>query len=839
LEVNTMRHVTLAVRMLLKSPFVTAIAIISLALGIGANSAIYSLFDQMLLQPLPVHEPQRLVNLSAPGPMPGSTNCGNAGDCDVIFSYPMFRDLERANGPFTGVVAHRNFGASLSINDEPFVADGLWVSGGYFTTLGVRPALGRLLLPSDDVTLGAHAVTVISHRLWRERYGSAPTVLGESIIINGRAFEIVGVTPREFQGTTLGTDPQVYVSLSMRGAFSPIAFTGFENRREYWLYVFARLKPDMSLEQAAAQINTIYRPILNDVEAPLQQGMSDQTMALFKAKQVIVEPGFRGQSSVHAEASTPLMLLFGVTGVVLLIACANIANLLLARGAGRAAEMGVRLALGATRRQLVTQLLIESVLLALVGGALSVVVAIWTLKGISSFMPADARQSLGFALQPAALVFAALLSIGTGLLFGLFPALHSTRSDLISVIRAGAGQIVGGRAAARFRGALVTAQIALSMALLISAGLFLKSLVNVTRADLGITVADVVTFTVSPARVGYDTTRRALLYQRLERELAALPGVTGVGASIVPLLAGNNWGTDVRVQGFVGGPDVNSNSRLNEVSSGYFAMLGVPLIAGREFTDADRVGSTPVAVVNEAFAAKFGLGNDAVGKFMGRSGQAGDSLNIQIVGLIRNMKYSDVKDTVPPLFYTPWRQNARVGAMSFYVRTSLPPEQMLPTIASLLKGIEPALPVEELKTMPQQIKENVFLDRMISILSATFALLATVLAGIGLYGVLAYTVTQRTREIGVRMALGADARRVRGLIVRQVGIMASIGAVIGIAAALGAGRAAQSLLYELEGHDPLTFALAVILLGLIALGAAYVPARRAALVDPMHALRYD
>ncbi len=834
-----MRHLKLAVRMLLKSPFVTTVAILSLALGIGANSAIYSLFDQMLLRPLPVQEPHRLVNLSAPGPMPGSTSCNQAGECDEIFSYPMFRDLEQADGPFAGVAGHRMFGASLSIDDEPFVGEGIWVSGGYFTTLGAQPALGRLLLPADDQAIGAHFVTVISHQLWRERYGSSPDIIGRSIIINGQSFEIVGVAARTFEGTTLGSRPHVYVPLSMRGAFSTVPYSGFERRREYWIYAFARLKPGVTTEQAAAQINAVYRPILHDVEAPLQQGMSDQTLERFKAKLVVLKPGFRGQSGVHAEASTPLYLLFGVTGVVLLIACANIANLLLARGAARASEMGVRLALGATRRQLVTQLLTESVMLALAGGAVSILVAIWTLKGIGSFMPPEVRESLGFELQPGALLFAGLLSIGTGLIFGLFPALHSTRTDLISVIRAGTGQIAGGRAAARFRAALVTVQIALSMALLISAGLFLKSLVNVSRADLGIRVNDVVTFTLSPGRAGYDTTRRAILYERLEQELAALPGVTGVGASLVPLLAGNNWGTDVRVQGFESGPDVDSNARLNEVSAGYFAMLGVPLIAGREFTTADRLGSTPVAVVNETFAAKFGLGNDAVGKFMGRGGQAGDSLNIQIVGLIRNMKYSDVKDTVPPLFYTPWRQDSRIDAMSFYVRTSLPPEQMLVTIPELMKRIDPAVPVENLKTMPQQIRDNVFLDRMISILSATFAALATLLAGIGLYGVLAYTVTQRTREIGVRMALGADGRRVQGLIVRQVGVMAGIGAVVGIAAALGAGRAARSLLYQLEGHDPLVFALAVVLLGTIALASAYFPARRAARVDPMNALRHD
>ncbi|HEY0971403.1 MAG TPA: ABC transporter permease [Gemmatimonadales bacterium] len=833
-----MANLKLAFRSLARTPFVTAVAVLSLALGIGANAAIFSLFDQMLLRPLPVVEPERLVNLAAPGPKPGSTSCNQAGDCEQVFSYPMFRDLERAKTPFTGIAAHVAIGANLAFRNQTLNGEGMLVSGSYFPLLGLRPALGRLLGPEDDQVIGGNYVAVLSHAYWESHLGADPSVVGQRIVVNGHPMTIVGVAPRGFQGTTLGAMPRVFVPISMRAQMNP-GWEGFENRRSYWAYLFARLKPGMTMEQAETAINAVYRPIINDVEVPLQQGLSDQTMSRFRAREIALADGRRGQSSVHGEARVPLLLLFGITGIVLLIACANIANLLLARAATRSLEMAVRLSLGASRWQVIRQLLTESVLLAVLGGVASLVVARWTLSGIAALMPDEALGTLSFEVDGGVMLFAAALAIVTGILFGLFPAIHSTRPDLITAIRASTGQPSGARAAARFRTSLVTAQIALSMALLISAGLFLRSLVNVARVDLGIEAEHVVTFAVSPELNGYDPARSRALFERLEEELGAIPGVTGVTASFVPLLAGSNWGTDVNVQGFQSGPDVDANSRLNIVSVDYFRTLGVPLIAGREFTRSDVVGSGKVAVVNETFAKKFGLGTDVVGKWMSDDGRNSDSLDIQIVGFVRDSKYSDVKDTVPPLFFRPYRQNEDVGALFFYVRTSLAPERMLRMVPAVVKQLDPTLPVEELKTLPMQIRENVFLDRMISTLSASFAVLATLLAAVGLYGVLAYTVAQRTREIGVRMALGADGGMVRTMVLRQVGVMVLVGGVVGVAAALALGRAARSLLFGLEGHDPLVVALSVLALALVALGAGYIPALRASRVDPMQALRYE
>jgi predicted permease len=828
----------LALRTLTRTPFVTAIAILSLALGIGANAAIFSLFDQMLLQSLPVYEPDRLVNLANPGPKPGSTSCSGVGSCEEVFSYPMFRDLEQATSSFSGVAAHRPFGTNLATADQTVNGSGLLVSGSYFSTLGVQPALGRLLGPADDQTFGTHFVTVLGYDYWENHLGRDPAVLNTTIVVNGHSMTVVGVSERGFKGTTLGSTPDVFVPIAMRTEMNPW-FDGFEQRREYWAYAFARLAPGVTVEQAHAEMNTLYQGILAEVEAPLQEGMSEQTMERFLARELELAPGTRGQSQMHAEVETPMTLLFGITLVVLLIACANIANLLLARGANRGPEMAIRASIGASRAQMLKQLLTESLSIAVLGGIASLLVARWTLGAFAAFLPPEDVAEYTLSLSPTVIGFTGLLAIGTGILFGLYPALHSTRPDLVTALKSSGGQPSGHRAAARFRSSLVTGQIALSMALLVAAGLFLKSLTNVSRVDLGMNPDNVVTFAVSPELNGYQREESLTLYERAEQELAALPGVSSVSAAIVAVFSGSSWGNSVVVEGLEPGPDTDIGSRYNMIGPDYFSTLGIPLMAGREFTIADNADAEKVVVVNEAFMRKFDLEpGQAVGTFMSPNGR-GSELTHRIVGVVQDAGYSDVKDAVPSTFFVPYRQNNYVGSITFYLRTQVATEQTMAALGGVIRRFDSNLPVENLKTLEQQVAESVVLDRLISTLSAAFATLATILAAVGLYGVLAYTVSQRTREIGLRMALGAGGGQVRGMVLSQVLKMTLIGGSIGLVAAFFLGRAAQSLLFGLEGHDPLVMVAVVAALSLVAFGAGYLPARRASRVDPMVALRYE
>jgi predicted permease len=831
-----MLNLKLALRTLIKTPFVTTVAVLSLALGIGANAAIFSLFDQLLLRPMPVQAPDQLVNLSAPGPKPGSQSCSQAGSCDEVFSYPMFRDLQKQQRVFTNVAAHRSVSVNLAYKGQTLSGEGMMVSGTYFQVLGLVPALGRLLNSGDDRAVGEARVVVLSHEYWKRRFGLSPSVLNETLIVNGQSLTIVGVAPRGFTSTTIGSKPEVFVPITLRSALEP-NFDGFANRRSYWAYLFARLRPGVTIEQAHNALNVNYHGIVNEVEAPLQEGMSKPTMARFRAKEVLVTPGARGQSSVMTDVKAPLTMLIGVTALVLLIACANIANLLLARAAARSGEMAVRVSIGAGRRHLVGQLLTESLLLALLGGLGGLLVARWTLDLIISLLPTDAAGMVLAGIDLRVLGFAAVVTLATGLLFGLFPALHTTRPDLVPLLKGQSGQQSGNRSAARFRLSLATAQIALSMALLVAAGLFARSLMNISRVDLGLKIDNLVTFGVSPELNGYTPERSRLLFEHLEDRLSTVPGVTAVTVSLVPALAGSNWGTDVAVDGFKSGPDVDNNSRFNEVGAGYFKTMGIPLIAGREFTRQDALNAPKVAIVNEAFAKKFNLGRNAVGKHMGQNGK--DKKDIEIVGLVQNAKYSEVKGEIPPLFFRPYMQDDRIGAVAVYVRTSLDPDQLVGTLPKVVAELDPNLPIEKIRTMTQQVRENVFLDRFISILSVAFACLATLLAAIGLYGVLAYTVAQRTREIGLRMALGAEPSRVRGMVMRQVGLMTLIGGIIGLVGAVWLGSVAKSLLYQLEGYDAVVLVSSAALLSLVSFGAGFIPALRASRIEPMRALRYE
>ena len=834
-----MRSLKFAIRTLFRTPFVTAIAIVSLALGIGATAGIFSVFHQVLLQSLAVPDPSELVNLSAPGPKPGFGSCGRAGDCEAVFSYAMFRDLQKTQTVFTDIAAHVSFGANLAYEVQTSSGEGLLVSGSYFPVLELQPALGRLLNSNDDKLVGESRVVVLSYNYWSSRFGLDPTILNKQVIVNGQSLTIVGVAPKGFDGTTIGMRPAVFVPITLRALLD--VDTGWSLRTDYWAYLFARRRPGVTIEAARASLGTQYHAIVNDVEAPLQKDISPQTMARFRAKPILVAPGGRGQSSVPDEAKTPLRLLLGVTAFVLLIACANIANLLLARSAARAGEMAIRLSIGASRARLIGQLLTESLLLAVLGGTAGMVVAHWTLVLVISLLPPEVQRTIAFSISGTVILFGIGLTFATGLLFGLFPALHSTRPDLVSTLKNQAGQPSGAKGAARARLLLATSQIALAMLLLASSGFFVKSLLNVSRLDLGFKIDRVVTFGLSPDLNGYSVDRTRLFFQRLEDELRAAPGVTAVTMSNVPLLAGTNRSRGVAVQGFKAGPDTDSGSRYNRVGPGYFSALGIPLIAGREFTDADTVNSAKVALVNQTFAKKFGLGNDAVGKLMGWAPGEGyrSKLDTTIVGVVEDAKYSEVKQTVPPQFFVPYGQDEGLGGMHVYVRTSGDVAQAASAITAVVKRLEPNLPIEELETLREQVRNNTYLDRMMTTLSAAFALLATLLAAIGLYGVLAYTVSQRTREIGLRMALGAAPDRVRGMVLRQVAIMTLVGTLVGLAGALGVGKAAQSMLFQMTGADPAVLALSAIALALVALCAGFIPAHRASRVDPMRALKYE
>jgi predicted permease len=664
-------------------------------------------------------------------------------------------------------------------------------------------------------------------------------MLNQMLVVNGQAMTIVGVARRGFYGTTVGSRPDVFVPITMRRLMWP-GSEAFEDRRGYWAYLFARLKPGVTLEQARTALNAQYHTILNEVEAPLQKGMSEQTMARFKATPVVLEGGRRGQSILFAaDVRIWLEMLLGITGFVLIIACANVANLLLARGAAREAEISLRLSMGASRGQIVRQLMAESCLLALLAGGAGILAGQWTLDLISSFFPVQDLTNFDFSLDGRALLFAALLALGTALGFGLYPAAHASRSNLMLPLKSQAGQPTATKSRTRFRTGLVVTQIALSLTLLVVAGLFARSLLNVSHEKLGMNADHVITFGISPERNGYSHQRSLQLFERLEDWLTALPGVTSVTNSWVSVLNQDLEEAGVAVEGFKAGPDTDTNSMLNKIGSGYFQTLGIPLISGREFTRSDNAESGKVAIVNEAFAKKFNLGRDAVGKHISLTPRSGQRIDMEIVGLAQNSKYSEVREAVPPLFFIPYRQDDQVGALWFYVRTSTKPDQSLPAVTRLVARLDPNLPVQNLRTMKEQVRESIFMDRAISWLSMAFAGLATLLAAVGLYGVIAYAVAQRTRDIGLRIALGASRKQVSVMVFRQVGTITLVGTTVGLGLALAAGRLAQSLLFQLQGTDPAVFCGSAVVLACVATISGYVPARRASHLDPMQALRCE
>jgi predicted permease len=822
-----------ALRGFRRSPGFALTVVLTLALGTGANVAIFSVVDHVLIRPLPVPALDQLVNLSSPGPKTGSVSASSGiGPTSNVFSCPLFRDLERAQTVFTGVAAHRNFDANVAFKGQASDEAGWLVSGSYFPVLALQPALGRLLMSDDDRAVGAHHVTVLSHEYWRTRFNADPAVLNEGLVVNGQLMTIVGVAPPDFVSTTLDDRPQIFVPLSMASLMRP-DWNGFDNRRDHWLYLFARLNPGVSREDAERTINVPFTAIMSDIELGAQRsGLSEPAREEFARRRLLLEPGGQGQRPERAGLSRLALLLFCVTGIVLLMACANVANLLLARGVYRTTELTMRMSVGASRGRVVRHLLIESCLLAAIGGIVGVMLAVWTLGVITPLLPG--AVTFQFEFNTTMFIFTVLVSGGTALLMGLYPALHSTRRDFSTALK-GSATSSGSIAAARFRAILTTTQIALSLALLVLAGLFTKSLLNVGRLDLGIHPDKLLTFRISPELSGYTRDRARVLAERIDGELAALPGVRSAAISTIPLLEGFGWSTNVTLEG---SEAARESPYTADVGPDYFRTVGIPLVAGREFVASDDTRAPKVAIVNEAFVRAFKLGQNVVGRRM-VVGAGTIQLNIEILGIVMDATYSDSRTPPPPQYYLPYRQIQRFGALNFYVRSTGPAEPLVSSIPALMTRVDRTLPIENLRTMNDQVRAAADTDRSMSTLSTGFATLAILLAAIGLYGVLSYTVEQRRREIGVRMALGADAWRITRLVFGQVGLMALAGSVAGCAAALGLGRLAQSMLFGVEGPDLGVMAGAAIGVIAVVLAAAMLPARRAARVDPMTALRAE
>jgi predicted permease len=835
---NLLNDVRFCLRGFARRPLFAVVVVATLALGLGINAAIFSIYEQVLLRELRVPAPHELVNLLTPGRKQGSTSCGNIGTCDEVFSYRMFRDLEQLDGPFVGMAAHRDFETNLAIDGKTVAGTGLLVSGGYFPLLGLKPAAGRLLDSSDDRVDGEASSVVLSYAYWQSGFAGDPGAVGRELVVNGKTLTIVGVAPRGFGSTTVVLKPQVFVPITFRWIGNPEAFPNHIDRKNYWVYSFARLKPGTSLEQAAATINVPYRTLINDVDAPLLTGFSEQMMNEFRAKKLVLESGARGQGTIDTLAGKSLTILLVSTGLVLLIACVNVANLLLARGSTRVGEIATRASLGASQYRLLGLLLAEVLLLAAGAVLASIPLTLVALRGVNSLLPGFAQATFDLGLSASVVQMTVGLAFVSTLVFGLVPALKLVRLEANPALQSQGVRSTGGKSAARFRTTLTTAQIALSMALLVLAGWFAQSLANVTRVELGFRTDSLTAFSIAPDRNGYSRERRNTFFDRLLDDLAQIPGVTSSGAAAVSLLAGNNWNNNATVEGYVAAPGENTDVSTNHVSSDFFRTLEMPLIAGSGFERGGGADRPKVAIVNERFVERFGLGTDAVGKRMNTG--AGDALlDMEIIGVVRDAKYSEVKADPPPQVFMPREQVPFLGVMTFYVRSELAPGAVRTAVEQVVARQDATLPIMDFRTVADQARENVFLDRFMGTLAVALAVMATVLAAVGIYGVLSYGVVQRLREIGLRIALGAAPQNVRRMIFRQVAWMAGIGIVLGVALALLLGVAGRSLFFGLTLADPFVPTAAVLALTMVVLAAAYWPARRAAHVDPVTALRGD
>jgi predicted permease len=835
-----------AMRMLRKTPIVTGVVVLSIALGIGANTAIFTLLDQVLLRKLPVADAERLVRVQMQGYFYGST-WGSGRE----LSHPLYRDIRDQNQVFTGIFALRPFDATVNAGDRTEMTGGELVSGAYFSTLGVRAIRGRLIGPEDDRVPGGHSVAVISYAYWQRRFGGDEQIVGRKLTISNQPMTIIGVVEPGFDGSNIAAATQLFVPVMM--ATSMMRTTDrLADRGLRWLNVFARLKPGVTPAQAAASLGPFYSSYLReDVnDGRFAQATAATRQRVLNENHIEVVPSPEGHTPARRQWQRPLWLLMAIVCGVLLIACANVANLLLARGASRQREVALRLSLGATRGRIVRQLLVESLILAMAGGVSGLLLATAGAQAlIGFFADADSTTLINATPDLRILGFTFAVTLVTGLLFGIIPAFQSTKPALAPTLKDQAGSVVGG-GHVRVRKALVISQVTLSLLLLIGAGLFIRSLNGLMTMDLGFKPDHLVTFGADPTLTGYKDTRVKQYAMDLLAQVRATPGVSAAGFASVGLMWGGAWGSSIAVEGYRPREDEEVGSRCNSVSPGYFEAVGIPLLMGRDFRDADFHVPGPaaaavdpdegyrVAIASESFVKQYITGNP-IGRHIGFGSDPGTATPIEIVGVVRDSTYTRPGEARGTQLYFPFLEAREPGATTFYVRTAQDPESILQAMRGAMRTIDPNVPPANMRTVEDQMKRALVNQRLLTGLSTIFSLLATLLAMVGLYGVMAYSVTRRTREIGVRMALGARATRVLWLIMREALTLIALGVAAALPAAWWLSRYLRSELYEVAPTDPATIAAAVLSLTLVAAAASLIPARRAASINPILALRHD
>jgi putative ABC transport system permease protein len=832
-----LQNIRYALRQLRKRPGFTVVALVTLALGIGANAAIFSLVDQVLLRQLPVVEPDRLVMLKYAG---SDTGHGSfyGGDPQQYFSYPMYRDLRDENTVFSGTLTMFPAQVGVQWHNTPGLANSELVSGNYFSLLGLKPALGRLFVPEDSATRGASPLVILSYRYWTQQFASDPAVIGQDLLINGNSFTIIGVLQPGFNSIITGTLPDFFVPITMKPQMTP-QWDELEDRRSRWLTIVARLKPGVTVQQAEAGINPLWKAIRAE-ELKSIQTKRERFREEFVAKSyVTLLDGSRGFSPLRELMRVPLLILMGMVALLTLMATANVGSLLLVRAAGRVREMSIRYSLGATRKRVAAQLLIEGLALGLTGGtlglALSPLLTAALIRFINPTATTSGMTSLSASLNANVILFCFAISVVASVVFSLAPILQFYNPQVAPALKQQTG--TGEVSHARFRRLTVAVQIGLSLMLLVGAALFSRTLSNLKSVDVGFVTDHLLTFQLDPRLAGYQPGGVASLYRNLLDTLGSAPGVLSVGMTDDPVLAHSNDTFSIEVPGYQAQEGEHFSFEWEHVTPSYFATLKIPVVAGRAFTDADNTNTARVVVVNESFVRKFygGHANDA----LGRSFSEGRNNSLLIVGVVKDAKHYSVHDLPGPIFYSPIFQDAEPGSVAVYVRTRQAPDDAASTVRTAVSGIDSKLVIDSLQSMSSEIDTTLINERILSFLAVAFGVVAVFITAIGLYGVLAYSIAQRTREIGIRMALGATRGAVVRMVLREVLLITGGSVAVALPLAIALSTLVKSQLFGISHYDPATLIAVTLAIAAVALIAASVPARRAIRVQPITALRYE